>query len=77
MPTSLRGIAEKSAMRKEHRFQNLVNELTPSYLKWCWGKLNKKASPGVDKITVRAYGKHLIENISLIIFYTAYPTDTA
>ncbi|CAK8716647.1 hypothetical protein GKODMF_08260 [Candidatus Electrothrix gigas] len=48
MPTSLRGIAEKSALRKEHRFQNLVNELTPSYLMWCWGKLNKKASPGVD-----------------------------
>jgi retron-type reverse transcriptase len=64
MPTSLRGIAEKSALRKEHRFQNLVNELTPSYLMWCWGKLNKKASPGVDKITVREYGKDLKQNIS-------------
>lgn len=64
MPTSLRGIAEKSALRKEHRFQNLVNELTPSYLKWCWGKLNKKASPGVDKLTVREYGQDLLKNIS-------------
>jgi hypothetical protein len=26
MQTSLRGIAEKSALRKEHRFQNLINK---------------------------------------------------
>jgi RNA-directed DNA polymerase len=64
MPTSLRRIAEKSALRKEHRFQNLVNELTPQYLTWCWGQLNKKAAPGVDKVTVREYGKNLSENIA-------------
>ena len=62
MQTSLRGIAEKSALRKEHRFQNLINELTPEYLTWCWQQLNKKAAPGVDKVTVGEYGKNLDEN---------------
>ncbi len=64
MQTSLRGIAEKSALRKEHRFQNLMNELTPEYLTWCWQQLNKKAAPGVDRVTVREYGKNLSENIA-------------
>ena len=64
MPTSLRGIAEKSALRKEHRFQNLTNELTPEYLSWCWEQLNKKAAPGVDNVTVREYGENLSENIA-------------
>lgn len=62
MPASLRGIAEKSALRKEHRFQNLINELTPEYLARCWEQLNKKSAPGVDKVTVREYGKNLSEN---------------
>ncbi|QTA90914.1 hypothetical protein [Desulfonema magnum] len=48
MPTSLRGMAEKAALRKEHRFQNLTNELTPKYLKWCRQRLNKKSAPGAD-----------------------------
>jgi len=64
MQTSLWGIAEKSALRKEHRFQNLINELTPEYLTWCWEQLNKKAAPGVDKVTVREYGKNLTGNIA-------------
>ncbi|WP_207681267.1 group II intron reverse transcriptase/maturase [Desulfonema magnum] len=64
MPTSLRGMAEKSALRKEHRFQSLTNELTPEYLTWCRQQLNKKAAPGVDKITVREYGGNLPENIA-------------
>ena len=63
MQTSLRGIAEKSALRKEHRFQNLINELTPDYLAWSWQQLNMNAAPGIDKINARQYGENLLENI--------------
>ena len=64
MPTSLQRIAEKSALRNEHRFQNLMNELTPDYLAWCRTQLNKKAAPGADRVTVREYGKNLSENVT-------------
>ena len=64
MQTSLWGMAEKSALRKEHRFQNLTNELTPEYLTWCREQLNKKAAPGADKVTVREYGENLTGNIA-------------
>jgi group II intron reverse transcriptase/maturase len=63
MRTSLRGMAEKSALRKEHRFQNLINELTPECLTWCRQRSDKKAAPGVDKVTVREHGENLSENI--------------
>ena len=64
MQTSLWRIAEKSALRKEHRFQNLMKELTPDYLIWCWQQLNRNAAPGIDSITVRDYGRNLFENIT-------------
>ena len=63
MPTSLWSIAEKSALRKEHRFQSLINELTPDYLAWSWQQLNMNAAPGIDKIDAREYGENLLENI--------------
>jgi hypothetical protein len=50
MQTSLWSIAEKSALRKEHRFQNLINELTPDYPAWSRQQLNMNASPGTDKM---------------------------
>ncbi len=64
MQTSLRGIAEKAALRKEHRFRNLINELTPEYLTRSRQQLNKKAAPGADKVTVREYGENLSENMA-------------
>ena len=64
MQTSLRRTAETSALRKEHRFRNLINELTPEYPTWCRGQLNKKAAPGADRVTVREYGENLQENIT-------------
>ena len=62
MPTSLRRIAEKSALRKDHRFQNLFILLTAGLLHWCWKKLNKKSAPGVDRETVKEYGENLRSN---------------
>ena len=67
MQTSLRGIAKKSALHKEHRFQNLMALLTTGFLLWCWKKLNKKSTPGVDRITARQYGENLEGNIAKLV----------
>ncbi len=64
MPTSLQRIAEKSALHKEHRFQNLMILLTAGFLLWCWKKLNKKSAPGVDRVTAWQYEENLEGNIA-------------
>lgn len=64
MPTSLQRIAEKSALHKEHRFQNLLILLTAGFLRWCWRKLNKKSAPGVDRVTAWQYKENLEGNIA-------------
>ena len=67
MQTSLQRIAEKSALHKEHRFQNLMILLTAGFLLWCWKKLNKKSAPGVDRVTAWQYGENLEGNIAKLV----------
>ena len=67
MPTSLQRIAEKSALHKEHRFQNLMILLTAGFLHWCWRKLNKKSVPGVDRVTAWQYKENLEGNIAKLV----------
>jgi Retron-type reverse transcriptase len=67
MQTSLQGIAEKSALHREHRFQNLMILLTVEFLRLCWKRLNKRSSPGVDKITAYEYGTNLDNNIAKLV----------
>lgn len=67
MPTSLQRIAEKSALHKEHRFQNLMILLTAGFLLWCWMKLNKKSAPGVDRVTAWQYRENLEGNIAKLV----------
>ena len=67
MPTSLQRIAEKSALHKEHRFQNLMILLTAGFLHWCWRKLNKKSAPGVDRVTAWQYKENLEGNIAKLV----------
>ena len=67
MLTSLRRIAEKSALHKEHRFQNLMILLTAGFQLWCWKKLNRKSAPGVDRVTVRQYEENLEGNIAKLV----------
>ena len=52
MQTSLRGIANRAATHKEHRFRNLSGLLTEANLRWCFGFLRKDAAPGVDRVDV-------------------------
>jgi len=67
MQTSLGGIAHKARINRKHRFQNLFGMLNEEYLKQTYGRLNKSSAPGVDKVTVREYGKGLGERIKSLV----------
>ncbi len=63
MHTSLRGITNKAAQNKTHRFQNLSGLLTPGNLLWCWRFVNKKAAAGVDRESAKDYAENLSRNV--------------
>jgi RNA-directed DNA polymerase len=65
-PTSLRGIANKAASDKAHRFRNLFGLLTVGYLLWCWRFVNKWAASGVDRQDARSYQENLKENVEAL-----------
>lgn len=67
MQTSLRGIAEKAAKQKDYRFRNLFGLITVQFLLDCWHRLNKKASPGVDKVDAKAYEANLAGNVEALV----------
>jgi RNA-directed DNA polymerase len=62
-----RGIAEKAARDKTHRFRNLFGMLTPAFLTECWSRLNRRAAPGVDRVTAWEYGRALQQNIAALV----------
>ena len=62
MQTSLRGIANKAAQDKTHKFQNLIGLLTTGFLIWCWRFVNKKATAGVDRESALQYARDLESN---------------
>jgi len=66
-PTSLRGIANKAASDKAHRFRNLFGMLTVGFLQWCWQFVNKRAASGVDRQDARSYQENLQENIEALV----------
>jgi group II intron reverse transcriptase/maturase len=67
MQTSLRGIAKRAKEDPKHRFGNLYSLLNEKNLTWCFPKLNRKASPGVDSVDYEAFGANLDENIDEIV----------
>jgi len=64
--TSLWGIANKAVQNKTHRFRNLFGLLDASFLFWCWGFINRKASAGVDRIDAEMYEDNLVGNIKAL-----------
>ncbi len=63
MQTSLRGIANRAAAHKEHRFRNLSGLLNETNLAWCFKFLRKDAAPGADRVDVLDYRQELESNI--------------
>jgi RNA-directed DNA polymerase len=65
--TSLRGIANKAASDRAHRFRNLFGLLTVGFLLWCWQFFNKRAASGVDRQDARSYQENLRANIEALV----------
>lgn len=63
MQTSLRGIANKAAKQRKHRFGNLYELLNEENLRWCWQFLRKEAAPGIDRVDYAEYQAELDSNI--------------
>ncbi|MGC9028431.1 MAG: group II intron reverse transcriptase/maturase [Desulfomonilaceae bacterium] len=63
MQTSLRGIANRAATHKKHRFRNLSGLLNEANLAWCFRFLRKDAAPGADGVDVLEYQQDLESNI--------------
>ncbi len=67
MQTSLRGIANRAATHKEHRFRNLSGLLNEINLAWCFKFLRKDAAPGADRVDVLDYRQDLESNIRNLV----------
>ncbi len=67
MQTSLRGISNRAAKDKEHRFGNLYGLLDENFLKWCFWQLKRDAAPGVDRVDFYEYRENLDENIANLV----------
>ena len=63
MQTSLRGISNRAAKNKAHRFGNLYGLLNENFLKWCFWQLKRDAAPGIDQVDFYKYRENLDENI--------------
>ena len=61
---SLRGIAERARSHKQHRFRDLYREINPDFLRVCFRELNKKAAPGIDRVTYEQYAQDLEVNLA-------------
>ena len=67
MHTSLQGIAKKAREKKGYRFRNLYMLLNEEMLLLAWGKLNRRAACGVDRVTVKGYEQNLRNNIRALV----------
>lgn len=67
MQTSLQGIANKAAVKKENRFENLCGMLNVENALDSWKLLNKKAAYGIDKISAKEYEENLQQNVEELI----------
>jgi group II intron reverse transcriptase/maturase len=67
MQTSLRGISNRAAKDKGHRFGNLYGLLDENFLKWCFWQLKRDAAPGVDRVDFYEYRENLDENIANLV----------
>lgn len=67
MQTSLRGIANRAALDSQHRFGGLYSLLNGANLRWCFGRMNRNAAPGVDAVDWQEYAAALDENVDQLV----------
>lgn len=66
-PTSLRGIANKARVDKQHRFQDLYRMLDETLLRDSFRELNKQSAAGIDHVTAAQYAENLQANIQDLV----------
>jgi group II intron reverse transcriptase/maturase len=59
MSTQLSQIAKRAKLDRKARFTSLAHLLTPEFLKETWGKMNRRASGGVDGVSAEQFGGEL------------------
>jgi group II intron reverse transcriptase/maturase len=66
MSTQLSQIAKKARLDRKARFTSLAHLLTPEFLKETWGKMNRRASGGVDGLSAKQFERELGTQIEAI-----------
>ena len=63
MPQALERVRQAARQRKGEKFTALLHHVTVELLREAYYRLNRKAAPGIDGVTWRAYGENLEENL--------------
>lgn len=66
MSTQLSQIAKRAKLDRKARFTSLAHLLTPEFLKETWGKMNRRASGGVDGQSAEQFGRELETQVEAI-----------
>jgi len=66
MSTQLSQIAKRAKLDRKARFTSLAHLLTPEILKETWGKMNRRASGGVDGVSAEQFERELGTHIEVI-----------
>src|SRR5213593_283683 len=66
MSTQLSQIAKRAKLDRKARFTSLAHLLTPEFLKETWGKMNRRASGGVDGQSAEQFGNELETQVEAI-----------
>jgi RNA-directed DNA polymerase len=66
MSTQLGQIAKRAKLDRKARFTSLAHLLTPDFLKETWGKMNRRASGGVDGVSAEQFERELGTQIEAI-----------
>lgn len=67
MSLQLDRIAERARKEPKARFTALAHHLTEGFLRETWQGLNKRGAPGVDGVSMAAYGAKLEENLGALV----------
>jgi RNA-directed DNA polymerase len=66
MSTQLSQIAKRAKLDRKARFTSLAHLLTPEFLKETWGKMNRRASGGVDGVSAEQFEGELGTQVEAI-----------
>ena len=63
----LERIARKAKAAMRERFTALAHHLTVEFLKETFAQMNRRGAPGVDRVSMAAYGQNLEGNLANLV----------